>query len=161
MIARFWRPLRIALLSLTLLAGPAIAVEPSEVLSDPALEARARALSTGLRCLVCRNQSIDDSNAELARDLRIVLRERMVAGDSDDEALDYLVDRYGNYILLKPPFNISTLLLWIGPGLFLLAALLGFRAMWRDQRKSLDEGEELTDADRQLIAQALSTKDAQ
>lgn len=98
---------------------PALAVQPDEVLSDPALEARARALSADLRCLVCRNQSIDDSNAELARDLRLLVRERLVAGDSDQQVLDYLVDRYGVYVLLDPPISNSTLILWYAPVLLL------------------------------------------
>jgi cytochrome c-type biogenesis protein CcmH len=96
---------------------PAIAgaVEPSEVLKDPALEARARAISSGLRCLVCQNQSIDDSNAPLAADLRVLIRERLSAGDTDAKAVDYLVARYGEFILLKPEFNWHTALLWLAP----------------------------------------------
>ena len=90
------------LLILTLLASPLWAVQPDEVLDDPALEARARELSQGLRCLVCRNESIDESNASLARDLRILLRERLVAGDSNEEAVDFIVTRYGEYVLLSP-----------------------------------------------------------
>lgn len=112
-------------------ASAAFAVEPDEMLDDPALEARARALSTGLRCLVCRNQSIDDSNAPLARDLRILLRERLTAGDTDDQAIAYLVDRYGPYILLKPPMQRETLLLWLGPLLLLVVAAGGFALLWR------------------------------
>jgi cytochrome c-type biogenesis protein CcmH len=96
------------------------AVEPSEVLKDPALEARARAISSGLRCLVCQNQSIDDSNAPLAADLRVLIRERLSAGDSDAQATDYLVARYGEFILLKPQFNWHTAVLWLAP----LAVLL-------------------------------------
>jgi cytochrome c-type biogenesis protein CcmH len=100
--------------------APAGAVEPSEVLDDPVLEARARDLSQNLRCLVCQNQSIDDSNADLARDLRIIVRQRLVAGDSDDEVTQYLVDRYGEYVLLRPPVRGSTYLLWFGPFALLL-----------------------------------------
>lgn len=110
-----------------LAAAPAIAVQPDEVLADPALEARARELSKDLRCLVCRNESIDESNAELARDLRVLLRERLVAGDSDVEAIDFIVDRYGEYVLLRPTADGSNWLLWAaGPLMLLLAAGLGY-----------------------------------
>ncbi|WP_371153668.1 cytochrome c-type biogenesis protein CcmH [Jannaschia sp. 2305UL9-9] len=105
---------------LALLATPGLAVLPDEVLDDPALEARARDLSQGLRCLVCRNESIDESNAELARDLRLLVRERLVAGDTDAQVIDYLVDRYGEYVLLNPPATGSTLLLWGAPLALLL-----------------------------------------
>ncbi len=108
------------------------AVEPSEMLDDPKLEARARALSKNLRCLVCQNESIDESNADLAKDLRVLLRERLKAGDTDEEAVQYLVDRYGEYVLLKPRFAPHTLVLWIGPFLVLL---IGAYALWRARRK--------------------------
>jgi cytochrome c-type biogenesis protein CcmH len=105
-----------------LAAAPALAVQPNEILGDPALEERARGISAGLRCLVCRNESIDESNAELARDLRLLVRERLVAGDSDAEVLDFVEARYGEYVLLRPRFDGSNLLLWVaGP----LALLLG------------------------------------
>ncbi len=110
-----------------LVVTPAWAVQPDEILSDPVLEERARDLSKGLRCLVCRNESIDESNASLARDLRILLRERLVAGDSDQEAVDFIVNRYGEYVLLNPPASGSTWLLWAaGPLMLLLAAGLGY-----------------------------------
>lgn len=112
------RPLLLAAM-LSVLAAPALAVAPDEQLSDPALEARARHLSRELRCVVCQNQSIDESDAALARDLRIILRERLLAGDTDAEAKDFLVARYGGYVLLRPPLNGDTALLWLGP----LAAL--------------------------------------
>jgi cytochrome c-type biogenesis protein CcmH len=102
------------------LAGPALAVTPDEQLKDPVQEARARALSQELRCLVCQNQSIDDSAAPLAHDLRVILRERIAAGDSDKQAVGYLVARYGDFVLLKPPFQPDTWALWLGP----LAVLL-------------------------------------
>jgi cytochrome c-type biogenesis protein CcmH len=105
-----------ALLALSL---PAHAVLPSEQLSDPALEARARHISQELRCVVCQNQTIDDSDAPLAHDLRVILRERLLAGDSDEQAKAYLVKRYGTYVLLKPPLQTNTLLLWFGPVLVL------------------------------------------
>ena len=118
------------LLWLLLFPFAAFAVQPDEVLKDPALEARARALSAELRCMVCQNQSIDDSDATLARDLRILLRERLTEGDTDAEVLDFLVARYGEFILLKPRFNARTLLLWVVPPLVLLlgggAALAGY-----------------------------------
>ncbi len=99
-----------------IIGGTAMAVQPDEVLDDAALESRAREISAGLRCLVCQNQSIDDSDAPLARDLRLLVRERLVAGDSDTEVVVYLVDRYGDYILLKPPFKWTTLVLCSRPG---------------------------------------------
>jgi cytochrome c-type biogenesis protein CcmH len=98
------------------------AVQPNEVLKDPVLEKRARNLSTGLRCLVCQNESIDDSNAPLARDLRLLVRERLQSGDSDQQIIDFLVARYGQYVLLKPPFQAQTLLLYATPFLVLLMA---------------------------------------
>jgi cytochrome c-type biogenesis protein CcmH len=101
---------------------PAIAVQPDEILSDPGLESRARALSEGLRCLVCQNQSIDDSNAPLARDLRLLIRERLKAGDSDAQAVGFIVARYGDFVLLRPRFMPETWLLWIGPFALLLGA---------------------------------------
>ena len=107
------------------LASPAFAVLPSEQLSDPKLEARARAISTELRCVVCQNQTIDDSDADLAHDLRVLLRQRLKAGDTDSQAVGFLVNRYGAYILLKPPFDAETLLLWLGPVLALLAGAVG------------------------------------
>ena len=100
--------------------GPAHAVNPDEVLDDPALEARARALSAGLRCMVCQNQSIDDSNADLAKDLRVLVRERLKAGDTDAEVIDYLVSRYGEFVLLKPRLQPETVLLWGMPVLLLV-----------------------------------------
>ena len=110
-----------------LLAGAAFAVEPDEILADPALEERAREISKGLRCLVCRNESIDESNAELARDLRLLVRERLEEGDTDSEVIDFVVARYGEYVLLAPRAEGSTLILWLtGPVLLIVAALIGF-----------------------------------
>ena len=101
------------------------AVEPGEILSDPALEARARTISKQLRCLVCQNQSIDDSDADLARDLRVLVRERLTAGDSDDAVIGFVADRYGDFVLLRPPFKASTLVLWLGsPALLVLGAVV-------------------------------------
>lgn len=114
------------LLILALLAAPVWAVQPDEILDDPVLEDRARELSKGLRCLVCRNESIDESDASLARDLRILLRERLVAGDSDEEAVEFIVDRYGEYVLLNPTVTGANWLLWgAGPLMLLLAGGMG------------------------------------
>ncbi len=125
----------IAALALAL-AGPAVAVTPDEQLKDPALEARARALSQELRCLVCQNQSIDDSAAPLAHDLRVILRERIAAGDSDKQALGYLVARYGDFVLLKPPFQPDTWALWLGPLAVLLLGGAGVAVYMRGRARS-------------------------
>ncbi|RUU08342.1 cytochrome c-type biogenesis protein CcmH, partial [Mesorhizobium sp. M7A.T.Ca.TU.009.01.3.2] len=111
---------RLSLTSIVLLlalffAGTASAVKPDEVLPDPTLEARARALSEGLRCMVCQNQSIDESDADLARDLRVLVRQRLVAGDTDQQVMDYVVSRYGEFVLLKPRFDLRNALLWGTP----------------------------------------------
>ena len=117
---------------LVVLAAPVWAVEPHEMLDDPALEARARVLSVGLRCPVCRNESIDESSATLAADLRVVLRERLAVGDSDAQAVDYLVARYGEFILLRPDTSGANRVLWAaGPLLFLSALLIGWRTVRR------------------------------
>ena len=149
--------IRVAVLSLALglFAQIGHAVEPGEMLADPVLESRARALSTGLRCLVCRNQNIDDSNAELARDLRVLLRERLSAGATDEEAVAYLVDRYGNFILLNPPINATTWLLWASPGLLLIFAVWGFAGVLR-RRPGTSGPQELTDDDKAIVARALA-----
>jgi cytochrome c-type biogenesis protein CcmH len=116
--------LRALLIGLALnLTLPALAVGPGEILPDPVLEQRARDISAGLRCLVCQNQSIDDSDADLARDLRVLVRERLVAGDSDEQVRQYLVDRYGEYVLLNPRLNEHTILLWVAAPLLLLVGL--------------------------------------
>ena len=128
------RRLVLAIAMAAAMAGPAArAVEPSERLADPALEARARALSQELRCLVCQNQSIDESNADLAHDLRVLLRQRLTAGDTDRQVLDYVVARYGVFVLLDPPFLRATYLLWLVPPLLVVGAgtLLVIRARRR------------------------------
>ncbi len=109
---------------LVFMALPAHAVNPDEVLSDPALEARAREISAGLRCLVCQNQSIDDSNADLAKDLRVIVRERLVAGETNEEVINYVVSRYGEFVLLKPRLSLQTVLLWGTPAILLLIGLI-------------------------------------
>ena len=116
--------MRRLILALCILAAPAWGVQPDEVLDNPALEARARDISAGLRCLVCRNESIDESNADLARDMRLLVRERLEAGDSDEEVIDYIVDRYGEYVLLNPTPRGANLLLWLAGPLMLGAGLL-------------------------------------
>jgi cytochrome c-type biogenesis protein CcmH len=144
---------RVALAAIAVLAlaapailAPAWAVTPDEQLRDPKLEARARTLSQELRCLVCQNQSIDDSSAPLAHDLRLILRERLAAGDSDRQAVDYLVARYGDFVLLKPPFQPDTWALWLGPMAVLLAggagAALYMRARARDGEAPLSAADE-------------------
>ncbi|GHA29178.1 cytochrome c biogenesis protein [Devosia pacifica] len=110
----------LALVAVLLLSLPALAVMPDEVLADPRLEARAREISSQLRCLVCQNQSIDDSDAELARDLRVIVRERLLAGDTNDEVFEYVVDRYGEFVLLNPVLAPHTLLLWFAGPVFLI-----------------------------------------
>jgi len=134
-----------ALLFWLALAGAAHAVEPDEILEDPALEERARELSKGLRCLVCRNESIDESNAELAKDLRLLVRERLVEGDSDEEVIDFVVARYGEYVLLSPPASGSTLILYFAaPAMFLAAlAIAGLYV----RRRSLPEELALSEAE--------------
>ena len=115
----------LALLMLALLSLPALAVRPDEMLADPALEARARVISEGLRCLVCQNQSIDDSDADLAHDLRVIVRERLTAGDTDKQVVDFIVARYGEYVLLNPVLAPHTLLLWIAaPAVLLIGAVV-------------------------------------
>ena len=110
-----------------------LAVEPDEVLKDFALEKRARNISSELRCLVCQNQSIDDSNAPLARDLRILVRERLTAGDSDKEAINYIVSRYGEFVLLRPRLGAKTIILWFAPMLLILAGLYGVYRSFRSR----------------------------
>lgn len=126
---------------LALLVWPAWGVQPDEMLPDPAQEARARAISSGLRCLVCRNESIDDSNADLARDLRLLVRERILAGDSDAEATEYIRSRYGDFVLLKPPLKPATWLLWFGPFLLLLGVSAG---IWRRSRRNAGRADPAT-----------------
>ncbi|MGE5504106.1 MAG: cytochrome c-type biogenesis protein [Actinomycetota bacterium] len=111
------------------LAAPALAITPDEMLKDPALEQRAREIGKDLRCLVCQNQSIDDSDADLAKDLRIIVRERLTAGDTDSQVMKFVVDRYGDFVLLRPPVKASTLVLWVGPFVLFavgIVVVLGF-----------------------------------
>lgn len=117
------RHLTMTAVALSLIATQSFAVLPEEILADPALEVRARVISQDLRCLVCQNQSIDDSNAPLAKDLRVIVRERLTAGDTNEKVFDYVVSRYGNYVLLKPPLQADTYLLWASPFIMLVIAL--------------------------------------
>jgi cytochrome c-type biogenesis protein CcmH len=127
--------IRALALAALLLAGPALAVTPDEVLDDPALEERARDISAGLRCMVCRNESIDESNADLARDMRLLVRERLLAGDSDEEVVAFVVERYGEYALLKPTTDGANLILWIaGPAMLLVALGIGGGYVWSRRR---------------------------
>ena len=150
-----------ALMGLTALAAAhaASAVQPDEMLKDPALEARARALSADIRCLVCQNQSIDDSDASLARDLRLLVREQIKQGRSDGEIRDFLVERYGAFVLLDPPLQGSTLLLWAGPAIVLLAGAAGLAIYFRNRRRSAPDGETLSDDERARVERLLGDED--
>jgi len=135
-------------------------VTPDEVLPDPKLEIRARAISQVLRCVVCQNQSIDDSNAPLAHDLRVLVRERLASGDTDKQALDFIVARYGNFVLLNPPMQLNTVALWLGPALFLLVAAMGFGQYVR--RRSIDRTTQvpLTSTEQKRIDELLGERKA-
>jgi len=141
-----------ALLMMALSLSPVFAVEPGEVLDDPVLEARAREISKGLRCVVCQNQSIDDSNADLARDMRVLVRERLVAGDSNVEVTNYMVSSYGDFVLLKPPLKKSTYVLWFGPLLIVGLGILTLFIFYRRRRKLVAAPPEgLSDEERQRL----------
>ena len=141
-------------------AAPSFAVQPDEILPDPALESRARSLSRELRCMVCQNQSIDDSDAPLARDLRLLVRERLKAGDSDTQVLDFLTARYGQFVLLKPRFGLDTALLWLAPAGVLLLGVFGLAALLRRRRQHPDhagfEQPALTEAEHDRLAELLN-----
>lgn len=151
-------PLVLALL----LSFPAVAVQPDEMLDDPALEARAREISQELRCLVCRNESIDDSNADLARDLRLLVRERLLAGDTDAEVRQFLVDRYGEFVLLKPPFSVANAALYLFPavaffgGLAVVVVYLRRRARSEPQPEAAPDAP-LTEAEKQRLDSILES----
>jgi cytochrome c-type biogenesis protein CcmH len=159
------RWLQLLLLACALLSAPiSLAVQPDEVMSDPALEGRARVLSKELRCMVCQNQSIDDSDAPLARDLRILVRERLKGGDTDQQVIDFLVARYGDFVLLKPRFTWHTALLWLGPPAVLIggALVLVLVAQRRKRRGGLDatkpEGGNLTPAEQARLARLIDAQ---
>ena len=138
--------------------GAALAVQPDEMLKNPVLEARARNLSQELRCMVCQNQSIDDSEASLARDLRLLVRERLMQGDSDKQVLDFLVARYGEFVLLKPRFEPQTLLLWGIPPLSLLSGLVVLLVMARRRQTTDLSAGELSATEQQRIAKLVKAK---
>jgi len=144
------------LTGIILAAGPAHAVRPDEMLADPALEARARDIGRELRCLVCRNQSIDDSDADLAHDLRVLVRERIKAGDSNEQAIGFVRARYGDFVLLRPPFAIGTALLWGGP---LLVLLLGGFAIARLYRRREVPAPPLSPEERQRLSAVLAEEE--
>ncbi len=138
-------------------SSPGLALNPDEVLEDPKLEDRARALSVQIRCLVCQNQSIDDSDAELARDLRVLVREKLVEGLSDQEILDFLVARYGEFVLLSPPFSSRTLILWGTPFILLLAG--GFTVLWFSRRsRKTTETVPLSESEKTALSRILEEK---
>ena len=143
---------------LMLLTVPALAVEPTEMLKDPALAARAREVGRGLRCVVCQNQSIDDSNAEVAHDMRRAVRERLTAGDSDGQVYDFMVARYGDYVLLDPPFKPRTLILWLGAPLLLVLAG-GILLLSARRRRVLEVVQPLSEEEQRKLA-ALLKRDA-
>src|SRR5580704_16396853 len=147
-----------SLVLLVAFAGAALAVEPNERLADPALEARAREISKGLRCLVCQNESIDDSGADLAHDIRVLLRERLKAGDSDAQAFQFIVARYGNFVLLKPPVEPATYLLWFGPPGLLLVAAIGAALAVR-HRRGVPEAPPLTEAEQKKFEKLVRESD--
>ena len=145
--------IRVLVMIMAMLGAPSFAVEPSEMLADPAMEARAQAIGKEVRCLVCRNESIEDSHADLARDLRLVVRERVLAGDTDDEVMTFLSDRFGDFVRLRPRFGGATLWLWLaGPILILLGAAIAISFVLRGRNAAdmaLSDGEE--DALQQLL----------
>ncbi len=152
---RFWAAILVAC---SLLASQSsLAIRPDEVLADPVLEERAREIGKQLRCLVCQNQSIDDSDADLARDLRILVRERLQQGDTDDEVLAYMKARYGDFVLLKPPMGPVTYLLWFGPALLGVAGIVAVVFFFRRNRERPDEPT-LTDAERRRIAEVIGDR---
>jgi cytochrome c-type biogenesis protein CcmH len=133
------------------------AVTPDEILKDPALETRARNLSRELRCMVCQNQSIDDSEAPLAKDLRVLVRERLTSGDSDRQVLDYLVSRYGEFVLLKPPFELHTLLLWTVSPAVLLVGIVTLLVMARRRRAAIPQAPPLSEAEQRKLSSLMES----
>ncbi|WP_336232098.1 cytochrome c-type biogenesis protein [Thalassospira sp. CH_XMU1458] len=148
----------LAILVPVIASNPAFAVNPDEMLSNPVLEERAREISKELRCLVCQNQSIDDSDAELARDLRVLVRERLVAGDDNEEVIDYIVARYGDYVLLNPPLKPETYILWASPAVLVVLALLAVFAFYRrKQREGSTASASLSKDEQERLDELLGT----
>lgn len=146
--------MRKLLLALMLIGAPAYAVQPDEILPDPALEARARAISADLRCPVCQGETIDDSNAPISRDLRLAVRERLVAGDTDTQVMDYIVNRYGEFVLFMPRAQGSSLILWLaGPAMLLMGAGVAYATLRK--RVTAAEPETLNDSDKTRLADLL------
>ncbi|WP_323036616.1 cytochrome c-type biogenesis protein [Pararhodobacter sp.] len=145
--------MRKLILLLAFLASPAFAVQPDEILADPVQEARAREITAVLRCVVCRNESVDDSNAEIARDIRLMVRERIVAGDTNEETMQYMVDRFGEYILLNPTTSGSNLVLWLAGPILLLSGL-GIAALTLRRRRPTTEP--LSDDEEARLARILN-----
>jgi cytochrome c-type biogenesis protein CcmH len=155
MIIRF---LSVCILGVFLSTAPGFAVNPDEILDNPKLEQRARDISANLRCLVCQNQSIDDSDAELARDLRVIVRERLVSGDTDAEVMDYVVDRYGEFVLLRPAFSPRNFLLWGTPLLVLFLGALAAFSYSRRYSSSTARPTPLTEQEEQRLNDLLDRK---
>ncbi|WP_085587102.1 cytochrome c-type biogenesis protein [Thalassospira sp. MCCC 1A01428] len=152
-----WLAMLAVVVTLSFYARPAFAVNPDEMLSDPVLEQRARTISEELRCLVCQNQSIDDSDADLAHDLRVLVRERLLAGDSNQQAIDYIVARYGDYVLLNPPLKPDTYILWASPFILLILAALAVVGFYRrKKRDGRTTPANLTDQERKRLDEILS-----
>lgn len=146
--------MRALILALCLLAAPALAVQPDEMLPDPALEARAREISRDLRCPVCQGEAIDDSNAPISRDLRLLVRERLLAGDSNDQVIDYIVDRYGEFVLFNPRASGSGLILWLaGPAMLLAGGALAFAVT---RRRNAKPDMDLSEAEKARLAELLN-----
>ena len=152
-----WLAMLAVVVTLSFYARPAFAVNPDEMLSDPVLEQRARTISEELRCLVCQNQSIDDSDADLAHDLRVLVRERLLAGDNNQQVIDYIVARYGDYVLLNPPFKPDTYILWASPFILLILAALAVVGFYRrKKRDGRTAPANLSDQERKRLDEILS-----
>ena len=147
--------MKITILSLLLFVTPALAIQPDEILKDTVLEERARVISKELRCLVCQNQSIDDSDAPLARDLRVLVRERLQAGESDKEVINFVVDRYGDFVLLRPPVKASTLVLWLSPVAALFVGIFLLLTWFRKQKQFVPvQAKPLSDEEKEKLQAA-------
>ncbi len=145
----------LVLLILVVPTAPLRAVEPGEILKDPALETRARKISANLRCLVCQNQSIDDSNAPLARDLRVLVRDRLKIGDTDDQVIAYVVARYGEFVLLRPRFGLHTLVLWLSPLAILSFSVLLMFMSWRRKKAEAGDAADLSTQEKRKLKKLL------